>query len=202
MIMWTMQIAALPDEDPPEPIGGHFPQVLAAARAGGEWAWRQIYREVAPALGRFLRARGVPDAEDIVGETFVRMVQHVGRFDGDADALRTWAFTIARNLVVDAARREARRPSEAVPDHRLRAIGPVGDAEGEAIASLEEDHVRAVLAELSPDQRDVLLLRILGDLTIAEVATVLGRREGAVKMLQARGLAAIRKKISYGAVTL
>ena len=202
MIRWTMQIAALPDEDPFEPIRGQFPQVLAAARAGGEWAWRQIYREIAPALARYLRARGVPDAEDIVGETFVRMVQHVHRFEGDADALRTWAFTIARNLVVDAVRRRRRRPVDAVPDERLRALGPVGDVQAEAVAGLEEDHIRVVLGALSPDQRDVLLLRILGGLTIAEIATVLGKREGAVKMLQARGLEALRKKISTGAVTL
>jgi RNA polymerase sigma factor (sigma-70 family) len=63
-------------------------------------------------------------------------------------------------------------------------------------------HVEEVLAHLSVDQRDVLLLRILGGLTIGEIAQVVGKKEGAVKMLQARGLAAIRKHIAAGAVTL
>jgi RNA polymerase sigma-70 factor (ECF subfamily) len=63
-------------------------------------------------------------------------------------------------------------------------------------------HVEEVLDHLSVDQRDVLLLRILGGLTIGEIALVVGKKEGAVKMLQARGLAAIRKQISAGTVTL
>ena len=63
-------------------------------------------------------------------------------------------------------------------------------------------HVEEILEHLSVDQRDVLLLRILGGLTIPEIAQVVGKNEGAVKMLQARGLAAIRAKISLGTVTL
>ena len=67
---------------------------------------------------------------------------------------------------------------------------------------LSVERVRHVLDRLTPDQRDVLLLRVLGGLTIDEIAFVLGRRSGAVKMLQARGLAAIRREIERGAVTL
>ena len=69
-------------------------------------------------------------------------------------------------------------------------------------AGIRTGRISEVLATLSVDQRDVLLLRILGGLTIAEIAMVLRKKEGAVKMLQARGLAAIRKQISAGAVTL
>ena len=184
------------------PLGDAFDQVLAAAKAGGQWAWRELYRQNAPTLARYLRARSVPEADDIVGETFVRVVQHIQKFTGDETAFRTWAFTIARNLVVDGARRQARRPLELVSDAQLASLAPTGDVEADALASLLAVEVRAALDLLSPDQRDVLLLRILGDLTIAEVATVMDRREGAVKMLQARGLAALRTKISTGAVTL
>jgi RNA polymerase sigma-70 factor (ECF subfamily) len=68
--------------------------------------------------------------------------------------------------------------------------------------ALSLEHVRRVLDRVTPDQRDVLLLRILGGLTVEQVAAAVGRSAGAVKMLQARGLAAIRREIERGAVTL
>ncbi len=190
-----------------EPVPGHplreqFPRILAAACAGGEWAWRELYDAIAPQLTRYLRARGVPEPDDVVGETFVRVVRYIDGFDGDEAAFRTWVFTIGRNLVVDDLRRQARRPVDAVADEQLVAAAPTGNAEDDAMRDLALAHVEQILDHLSVDQRDVLLLRILGGLTIPEIAQVAGKKEGAVKMLQARGLAAIRTKISLGSVTL
>jgi RNA polymerase sigma-70 factor (ECF subfamily) len=179
-----------------------FPRVLAAACAGGEWAWRELYEAVAPQLTRYLRARGVPEPDDVVGETFVKVVRYIDGFDGDEAAFRTWVFTIGRNLVVDDLRKRTRRPVDVVTDDQLAAAAPTGNAEDDAMGDLAVAHVEEILEHLSVDQRDVLLLRILGGLTIVEIAEVVGKKEGAVKMLQARGLAAIRTKISLGSVTL
>jgi RNA polymerase sigma-70 factor (ECF subfamily) len=193
------------DVAPPDPSAAfaeRFPRILIAAKAGGEWAWREVYGATAPTLTRYLRARGVPDADDVVGETFVRVVRNIERFEGDLDAFRTWVFTIARNIVIDAVRSRTRRPTDAAPVEQLVALGPLGDAEADAIGEIARSHVREVLDSLRPDQRDVLLLRLVGGLTIAEIAAVMDKREGAVKMLQARALAVLRKKISVGAVTL
>jgi RNA polymerase sigma-70 factor (ECF subfamily) len=180
----------------------HFSRILAAAQAGGEWAWRELYSATAPLLTRYLRARGVPDADDAVGETFIRVVRSIDRFEGDEAGFRTWIFTIGRNLVVDDVRRRARHPSDATPDEALTVAGPTGDTEEDAFRALADARVAGILGGLSPDQRDVLLLRILAGLTIAEIAQVIGKPEGAVKMLQARGIAALRREISSGAVTL
>ncbi|MEP6973535.1 MAG: sigma-70 family RNA polymerase sigma factor [Actinomycetota bacterium] len=182
-------------------LGDRFDQTLAAAKAGGDWAWRELYRGTAPMLSRYLRARGVPDAEDIVGDTFLRVVHHLDGFVGDEAAFRTWLFTIARHLVVDGVRRRERRPSDATPDQRLRALGPAGNAEDEAMAALGLTDAHAALELLTEEQRDVVLLRVLGDLSIADVAQVLGRRVGAVKMLQSRGLATLRRNLSPEGVT-
>ena len=179
-----------------------FPRILAAACAGGEWAWRELYDAIAPQLTRYLSARGVPEPDDVVGETFVRVVRYIDGFDGDEAAFRTWVFTIGRNLVVDDLRKRARRPVDAVTDDQLVAAAPRGDTEDDAMRDLAVAHVEEILGHLSVDQRDVLLLRILGGLTIGEIAQVVGKKEGAVKMLQARGLASIRAKISLGSVTL
>jgi RNA polymerase sigma-70 factor (ECF subfamily) len=94
----------------------------------------------------------------------------------------------------DSRRRLVRRPEHPVAEP---ADGPVptGDVSEDAFARLELEHVTAILGELSPDQRDVLLLRVIGDLSIEEVARVIGKRPGAVKQLQRRGLAAARKHL-------
>ena len=187
---------------PDHSLSDQFPRILAAACAGGEWAWRELYGAVAPQLTRYLRARGVPEPDDVVGETFVKVVRYIDGFEGDEVAFRTWVFTIGRNLVVDDLRKRSRRPVDVSPDDQLLKAAPQGDAEDDAMQDLATAHVEDVLAHLSVDQRDVLLLRILGGLTIGEIAMVVGKKEGAVKMLQARGLAAIRRQISAGAVTL
>ena len=172
--------------------------MVAAANAGGEWAWRELYRGYAPAVDRYLRARGVPDAEDLVGETFLRVVRHLDRFSGDEIDFRAWVFAIARNLVVDAARRNTRRPVRRDAGRtRCRRWPRWATPRTTRWASSGPPRSSGSCRELTEDQRDVLLLRIVGDLSVAQVAGILGRREGAVKMLQARGLATLRR-IGYG----
>ena len=104
--------------------------------------------------------------------------------------------------MVDRARWRERRPSVAASADDLARMGPSGDAEADAMEGILVDGVRRILERLTPDQRDVMLLRIVGGLTLDQVASVVGRRAGAVKMLQARGLGAIRREIQRGAVTL
>lgn len=138
----------------------------------------------------------------MVGETFVNVVRSIDRFEGTEIAFRAWVFAIARNEATDELRRGIRHPSAPASVEELEAHGPRGDVEREAMEALVSDRIRRLLEALTADQRDVLLLRIIGGLSIDQVATVVGRRSGAVKMLQARGLAAIRREILRGAVTL
>jgi RNA polymerase sigma factor (sigma-70 family) len=123
------------------------------------------------------------------------------RFEGDEARFRAWVFTIARRCMIDAARSAARRPAIPVTPEELAGNAGTGDAEDDAMRSLSELRVRHVLDRLTPDQRDVLLLRVLADLTIEQIGGVLGKRPGAVKALQARGLQEIRRQMSRGAVT-
>jgi len=190
---------------PPTPLvslGDQFHSILQAARTGAEWAWVALYREVAPVVVRYLRARGASEPDDVLGEVMVRVVLKLAQFQGGASEFRAWVLAIARNRLFDEFRRRSRRPVDPAPDERVVASGPIGDAEDDALRRLEAQRVRSILGRLSPDQRDVLLLRILGRLTIEEVARVVGKRPGAVKALQARGLAAIRRAISAEAVSL
>jgi RNA polymerase sigma factor (sigma-70 family) len=182
--------------DPP------FKETLAAARRGEEGAWQRLFRELAPALLGYLRAAGAAEPEDVLSETFLQMARDIERFDGDWKGFRAWAYSIAHHRLLDAARSRARRPVdpvETVPE----PVGPAGaDAAETALATIGTEDVHSLLAAISPDQRDVLLLRVLGDFKISDVARVLGKRQGAVKALQRRGLAAVEREIKKRGVTL
>ena len=169
-------------------------QLLAAAREGAEPAWREIYGALAPGVLGYLRARGAPDPEDLTGEVFVQVVRDLDRFQGDWRGFRAWTFTIARNRLLDERRSEARRRIEPLLEAERDLEGPV-DVEEDVFARLDLERVVEVLGALSPAQRDVLLLRVLGDLSIEEVARALGKRQGAIKQLQRRGLATARRNL-------
>jgi RNA polymerase sigma factor (sigma-70 family) len=182
-------------------LGESFESVVAAARAGQEWAWELIYRELSPSVLGYLRARGAVEPEDLTGEVFVQIVRDLGRFEGGEQDFRAWVFTIAHHRLVDDGRRRGRRPL-AGPAEALAEDEVGGDAEAEALARIDEQWMRSLLRRLSEDQQSVLLLRVLGDLTVEQPARVLGRSQGAVKALQRRGLAALRWDLAKLGVTL
>jgi RNA polymerase sigma-70 factor (ECF subfamily) len=157
---------------------------------------------MAPSLLRYHLARGTADPEDLVGDTFVRVVRGLPGFEGNEDEFRAWVFAISRHRAIDVARATSRRPEQPTPIDDLIGRAEGGDVEDDALRSLAEQRVLEVLGDLPTDQRDVLLLRLLEDLTVEQVATVTGKSPGAVKALQARGLEHIRRQISRGAVTL
>ena len=172
-----------------------FDEILAAARAGAPWAWERLYRWLVPSLTGYLRGQGAAEPDDLAGEVLFGIVRDLPRFAGGEPEFRAWAFTIAHRRLVDERRRRGRRPSVAVEDERLAALaGAGGDVAQDAEAAMGQARVRALLAALPDDQRAVLLLRILGDLTIEQIASALGKRPGAVKALQRRALRRIEKE--------
>lgn len=182
-------------------FGEAFEPILNAARLGEEWAWEQLYRGVAPSVLGYLRSRGVDDSEDLLGETFLQVVRDLPTFTGDERDFRAWLFTIAHHRSLDAVRRSDRRPSTPVDSLTLELAGPIGDAEEDAIQAARAAEIRLALNGVSEDQRNVLLLRLFGELTIDEIGGLLRKRPGAVKALQRRGLARLRKELSRKGVT-
>ena len=183
-------------------IGEPFPQVLAAARLGAEWAWRILHRELAPSLVAYLRGQGAADPDDLVGEVFLRLFRDLARFEGAESDFRAFAFTIAHHRLLDERRASRRRP---LPAERVAGVAderPGGDAEAEAMVNLRSAEIRQLIEGLTPDQRDVLLLRIVAGLNAEEVAQVVDKGAWAVRALQRRGLSALRRKISAEAVQL
>lgn len=137
----------------------------------------------------YLRGRGAGgDADDLTGDVFVRVAEGIGRFRGDRAALRRWVFTIAHHRLVDHLRSAHHRRSSPV----ARPPEPVGAASEHRVADPE---LVAALGTLTDDQRSVVLLRFVADLSLRDVAAVLGKRTGAVKMLQQRGLERLSEEL-------
>jgi len=143
----------------------------------------------------------VRDVEDVVNEVFLGAFHGIGSFDGDSAQFRSWIFGIASNKAADWHRTRYRRPTIVdEPDRALRAIQG-GDAEVEAVDRIQSAEAVALLAQLSEDQRNVLLLRMIAGLSLRETAEALGKPVGAVKSIQHRALATLKRSISVQAVS-
>ena len=165
---------------------------LVAARLREPAAVTRIYTAYAPALFRFFMA-SVGDrhlAEDLTGNTVVSAIESLPTFRGPVEALGGWLFQIARHDLYDHRRRQRRSRTESLDDNLKEVAASEGavDPEDLAITRLEGGRVLRALQELSPDQREVLLLRMAAGLTAPEVAAMLGKTTGSVKALQHRGL--------------
>ena len=171
-----------------------FDDVLAAAQAGAAWAFEVLYRDLSPAVTGYLRLHGAAEPDDLASETFIGVFTGLAGFSGDEDALRAWVFTIAHRRLVDDWRRRSRRP-QVTDDPGDLGVVVGGDAEDDALARVGAETVHRLCGGLPADQRSVLLLRILADLTVEQVAEVLGRSVGSVKALQRRGLRTLRAQL-------
>lgn len=173
--------------------GPRFDDVLAAARAGEAWAVARLYEDLKGPVVTFARLRGARDPDDVTSETFLQVFRDLARFTGDESGFRAWVFTIARRRLLDEHRRSSRRVREVRLTSGVDAAG--GDTAEDAMAALGDARVRTLLDGLSVDQREIVLLRIVADLSLRDTAAVTGRSVGAVKILQHRALAALRSSL-------
>ncbi len=165
--------------------------LVAAAHAGDGAAFGLIWRATAgPVLGYF-RAHGCRDAEDLTSETFLAAFNRMEAFSGDGAAFRSWLFTIAHHKRVDDVRRRTRRPDPVPYEPELDARTTSLSQDPSALGGAE---VIGLLAALPADQREVLTLRFVADLSLEQVAVTLERSVGAVKSLQHRALESARRR--------
>ncbi len=171
-----------------------FAALIKAAQNGEQPAWARIYRDLAGPVRGYLSSRGAGDPDDLTSETFLQVARNIGAFSGSEASFRSWVFVIAHRRLIDARRRSGRK-SEGVSleGQAVDSIG--GDVEAEAMDQLATSEVEKVLDSLTEEQRDVLALRVIGNLTLEETAHVLGKTLGSVKALQRRGLATLRSAI-------
>ncbi len=170
-----------------------FDAILASARAGDEAGFRGLYDVAAQRIAGFAAARGAEDPEAIVNETFLRAFRRLDSFAGDERAFLGWVFAIARNVLIDEHRRAKRRPLRSSDSDVPEQSTP--DASHAAFVRLGNERVARLLGQLTVDQREVLALRMVADLSLDEVARIVDKPVTAVKRLQARGLRRLEKVI-------
>lgn len=173
-----------------------FSSILAEAQAGSHAAFEKLFSAYAGAVTGYARMQGMADPEDTASETFIGVLQSIRSFSGDEQAFRSWLFTITHRRIIDQRRRESRRLQVVHDEPRERPAND--DTEAAVLSAASTERVRELCRQLAPDQRDVLLLRLVGGLTIDEIATQIGKSPGAVKALQRRGLTALRKILTEG----
>jgi RNA polymerase sigma-70 factor (ECF subfamily) len=173
--------------------------LMLSVRRGESWALTEVWQRYSPAVQGYLRSRGVVDSEDLASEVFLQVFRRIGSFRGDETDLRTFIFSVAHARYVDDRRKVARRGIDAEFEPSEHG-GVTGSAEDEAIHQLATQRAMDLIETLSPDQRDVLVLRIVADLSLEQTAEVLDKKIGAVKSLQHRALAALRPLVE-GAVS-
>lgn len=167
---------------------------VVSAQAGDGDALRRVYEVLAPAVAGYLRLRGSDDPEGSTQDVFLTVFRRLDRVKGGVTGLRTFTFSVAHARLVDEQRRRARRPRLVELEPQTDA-GTSASAEEEALAVISNERVIESLSCLNDDQRAVLMLRIVGQLSLDETAKTVGRSVGAVKQLQRRALLALRDRI-------
>jgi RNA polymerase sigma factor (sigma-70 family) len=182
-------------------LGTQFPSVLAGAKTGEPWALEALYRDMQPRLLRYLNSQEPQAAEDLASETWIGLAVSVPWFEGDEDAFRAFLFTVAHRRVLDHRRKEYSRRTAATDQETLEGLSPASDGERTALDQVGTGWALEQIATLPPDQAEVVLLRVIGDLSVDEVASIVGKRPGAVRSLQLRALRRLAKQLTEEAVT-
>jgi RNA polymerase sigma-70 factor (ECF subfamily) len=162
-----------------------------AARAGQRDAFADLWRTHQAPLLRYLRARRMASPEDVASQVWIDVARSIERFEGGADDFRRWLFTIAHRRSVDEVRRAVRQTY--TPAARVEhAVG--ADIEHDRMDAL--DRAIAMVSSLPGDQAEAVMLRVVNDLAVADVAAVMGISEGNVRVLVHRGVLRLRRRIS------
>ena len=165
-----------------------FGWLLHAAQEGDEGAFAELFRSVQPRLLRYLQTVGGGLADDVAAETWLSVVRGLRDFRGDRVGWQSWVFTIARARLVDAQRRGDRSPLPVDAELVLRDRPGSSDVSGSVDEMFSTEAALALIGRLPRQQAEVVLLRRVAGLDVAHTARVLGRRTGAVRVADHRGL--------------
>ncbi len=176
-------------------LGERFDESLAAAQLGDVDAFAELWRDAQPMLLRYLRVLAGDEADDLASATWLRVIESLTSFEGNEPQFRRWVVTIARHLHVDAGRRRARRPE--TPTEELADLDGVSpDAQAGAEERMSTQAALALIATLPPAQAEVVMLRVVMGLDVADVAAIVGKRPGAVRVAVHRALRALEERMS------
>jgi RNA polymerase sigma-70 factor (ECF subfamily) len=176
-------------------LGGEFDEVLRAAAGGDRSAFATLWRSAHPTLLRYLRVMARSDAEDVASETWLKAMRALPSFHGDESAFRGWLAVIARNHLADLARRAVRRPEQLTGELDEHTWGVAGDSADVALEQLSTDQALRLVATLPPAVAEMVALRVVVGLDVAQVASIVDRTPGAVRVAVHRGLRSLAAQL-------
>ncbi len=194
----------LPDVQVPERDRRREQRLVQAACRGEESAIEALYRTHYDTIYRYilLRVGSRSTAEDVTSQVFLGMVRGLGRYSDEGKPFVAWLYGIAQKQVAFFMRGHSRAPSavdlDAVVELAADSAGPLATAEQRELRGA----IARALAKVPDGQREVLMLRYILSLSVAETAAVVGRSEGAVKQLQLRGLTTLKGILGRGGFDL
>jgi RNA polymerase sigma-70 factor, ECF subfamily len=179
-------------------LAGEFAAVLGAAASGDESAFATLWRDVHPALLRYVRVITNDQnlAEDVAAEVWVDVTRRLDSFVGDEAAFRGWLFTLARRRAIDAGRQARRAPVQLTSEDADLDRPGGHDTAGSALERMSTQRALALISTLPRDQAEAIALRVIAGLEVKDVARLLGKRPGAVRVAAHRGLRTLAARLT------
>jgi RNA polymerase sigma-70 factor (ECF subfamily) len=183
-------------------LGAGFADALAAAQGGDEHAFADLFRDTQPVLLRYLQVLLPDGTEDVAAETWLQVVAGLDGFRGDERAFRAWLFTIARHRAVDWGRARARRRTVPLDEAEIAEQRRAADTADLVLERMSTEAVLNVIKTLPRDQAEIVLLRVVVGLDGPDVARMVGKSPGAVRVAAHRGLRKLASLADRAGVTL
>jgi RNA polymerase sigma-70 factor (ECF subfamily) len=170
-------------------------QLVLQAQAGNSEAFGQLYDAYMERIYRFVyfRVEDQQTAEDITSQVFLKAWNSLDWFDFNRTPYLAWLYTVAHNAVIDHYR--TRKATAALDDVQLSQQDYAEVVENEIDLTAEMKTIKAAMQTLTDDQQKVLTLKFIEGMSNSEIAHHLGKREGAIRALQMRGLQALARQL-------
>ena len=181
------------------PAENKLEQALVAAQNGDEMAFEMLWRENNSRLTKFVQARTYKsdlDYEEIVSETWLNVARDVKKFKGDYSGFTAWVYSIARNRIIDSSRKRDRTIRPQAELEEAFWIPGNQNLERDFEASEGVKKIIDQINKLPAAQAEVLMLKVVGDLKIEEIAKIVKKNTNSVRVLAHRGLTGL--KIAMG----
>ena len=165
-------------------------------------AFGMLYDEYVDQIFRYVyyKVGNLTESQDLTGQTFLKAFENIDSYEMRDVAFSSWLYRIAHNLVVDFFRRESKRESVPIDDQPPTA-SPHGNPVESVLADLESERLYKAMHKLTHNQREVLVLKFIDNLSNTQVAEIMGISVGAVKSTQKRGLLALNRILSNSSGT-
>lgn len=175
---------------------------MGLAQAGEEAGFSALYREFAPSVLGFLRGRVAGEAEDVAASVWLDVARNIAGFAGDEAGFRAWLFTIVRRRMMNEFRRRSRDLSDATDPERLPAVAATDNPERRVVEDAATADAIELIGSVLPElQGEVILMRVVAQLSVDDVARILGLTSGHVRVLSHRGLQTLAQHFARDVVT-